>query len=277
MIIFLSDPSFSCFGESTIAELIPNFFQLPSGEQKPAIKLSTGQVVTCSSKEYLDPAGAAAYAATYTLALQTGDIAIQVRNELDKNPLNTGTSVDGSDSFQRLSDIAIFFLQKDEPWMAMCDPVKMFGQDYAKHAELAKQIGRGLELQLCDELAVRILDTAGNRKVKLPENYWTYSIPTHAYAKNNVALTVFPLAAQAQEEYLARNGWKQGRIYFFDEDLSDISDILSDDKTAAIRPFCMGGHVGRASNIDALFFSDEYIGRARGYVPTVLKTERPLA
>ncbi|MBI4448501.1 hypothetical protein HY641_00550 [Candidatus Woesearchaeota archaeon] len=246
-ITFLNYPPFSHLGQDIMTQLLQNHIEIV--QTFHAIKLATGHVVSRCSPGHLDPSGLVAYARQFEGASnfdrpfsQTGDLAVIVRDELDKNPLivNGEPDLDGSDCFQRLSDIGLFYVnKKGRLTMVVSDLPTMYPGNLEKQFEVAKRIGWGIEIDLTDALVTDINENAGSRKADIKDNHYPFVVPTSKYGRNRMVKAVFPKQAERNAQYLDRKGCTEGMFFLLG---SHILKSFMRRKNGLVRFFGLGGN-----------------------------------
>ena len=239
-----------------MTKLLNDHYEIVTVVKKPAIELASGHVVSRGSENYLSSVDAVRFVAVLQQPLQTGDLAIIIRDQLDKEPLleNGKKTLDGSDLYQRLSDMVLFYRNDSGLAIAVSDLPTMYGKDWDAQIAVAEKIGWGKDLPMKDELVQRILETAGKRKAQVPQSHWPYSVPSATLGQDAIALAFFPSEAGRNGEYLVRKGRDNCNFYLINPGMPK---SLNGTKTGVVRPVGLGGNV---------YYDVSYVGAVGGYV-----------
>lgn len=236
---------FTGLGEHIMTELLQDYIrftttttlQLPGGVRieavethiHSAIKLNIGRIVSRESTDYQDNAGLVRYTAQFQNApdfkrpfSQDADLAILVRDELDKDPLIVDGKPhrDGSDLYQRLDTIFLFTKGKDGRYkIDATDLHRMYPDDFAKQLDAATKIGRGIEVDLDDSLVADIRQSNGKRSADLPQTHWPYEVPLRDCRTDAVVTAFAPTQSERLADHQARHNKSPVNCYLLNKEI----------------------------------------------------------
>lgn len=203
------------------------------------ITLSSGLIVTKSSGGHLTLSEAVAYATSHNGLLQSAELGMIIRDELDANPLitpNRRKDSDFSERCQFTSTLCLFHKNLDgELHLYVSDLYRMYGNNPIKHQEAAEQIERGITLPIEHELCALLIRSAASPTVipQIPD--WPFMIPCAELPTNSVCKAIFPKQSQRFADFLTRNKRSGANFYFLE------SSVLADLSQCIIKPLRLGG------------------------------------
>lgn len=225
------------------------------------ITLPSGIVVSESSGSGLYLPQAVSFSTSHGGLLLTADLSMLVRDELDKKTrsISNGKSYcDFSDQYQITSTLCLFHKDTEGVLrMYASDLFSMYGNNPAKHNEVAGIINAGVTLRLnhfisCDMLRL----FAVNRTATLPTEFYPVSIPLADLPNHPITKAIFPAQSQRFANYLQRRQFGNANFY-----LIGTQEGLDDPNQCLIRPVGLGG--GDLGRIDYVVAVGGYCGRAR--------------
>ena len=220
--------------------------------------------VSVSSSYTAMPGGAMAFAwGTYNLPLVTGDIAVIVRDELDKSPLSDRSEdrcLDMSQLNQALSLVALYYLnEKGEDCLLVTDYSTAYGDDLDKQIAAAQKIGKGIVLPKEDSLLHDLFVGADfSRNVNLShlwkypplgssKDHNEYAVPLQQYTENPLAHAFFPRETERNTQYLQRKKRTADKFSLFSSGVYQMYglpydvDRISDGKDIVVMPVFLCG------------------------------------
>ncbi|MEK6961546.1 MAG: hypothetical protein AABX47_10345 [Nanoarchaeota archaeon] len=190
----------------------------------------------------------------YGLPLQSGDVAVRVREWMDGYSRRRETpDLDYSDLPQITSDVGSVSVSSDHKRLTLqiANLSSICDGDFKSQARLARRIGWGTKVKDNDLLAIKIQEHAGERCVDLPvdsssqgESYfWPLFVPINDCSdKNGIVKAFFPKNANLNLSYLHQHRFSEGRFFVIPPaDLFSLLNVNPNERRVLVAPVSLGG------------------------------------